>query len=171
MLFLQISSFIHPVPYRIKEFTSNGQPMEISALSVNPSRPSTPHSSNFVAVAFWGSNKVTILKLPALEPIAEDAFPNEGHLPRSILLHSFEGGAPHFLVGLADGGLVAYTLDEKTFLPVDRKLFSLGTTPVVLTLCKHSNGEKSAVFACSNRPAIFFHANGRLQQSPLLLKV
>ncbi|KDQ09897.1 hypothetical protein BOTBODRAFT_147991 [Botryobasidium botryosum FD-172 SS1] len=151
--------------------TEDGQPMEISALSINSTDISTPHTSKFVAVAFWGSNKAAILKLPSLETIGDDdSFPSESHLPRSVLLHSFGSGSPHLLVGLADGGLAAYVLDPQTFVPTDRKIFSLGSTPISLTSCASDAAGQTAVFACSNAPAVLFHANGRLQHSPLVLK-
>jgi hypothetical protein len=136
----------------------------------------SPHSSNFVVFGLWGSNQVSICRLPDFTPFQSAVFPPETHLPRSVLLHSFETGKPgerlpYLLVGRADGCLVAYSLDHQNFSVKDRKLMLLGTRPIVLSLMRQNGSDESIVFACGSRPAAIFYANGRLQHSPLVLKV
>jgi DNA damage-binding protein 1 len=85
---------------------------------------------------------------------------------------------PYLLVGMADGTLASYALDaDKTdgeIVPeitlADRKIVSLGTTPVSLTVMELEGGVP-AVCACGSRASFFFHGQGRLQQSPVLVNV
>lgn len=132
---------------------------------------SHPDSSRVAAVAFWGSNAVTLLSLPHLTSLPDLGIAaNEAHLPRSLLLHTFGDVAPFLLVGLADGTLVAYELDDMTFHVKARRTMLLGNMPLRLTACKHGSG-RHVVFVAGSRPAIVFLENGRLQQSPIGLKV
>lgn len=167
-------------------------PQEISALSITPLWPDThPDSSRIAAVGFWGSNSVSLLSLPSLAslPTADIGLaPSEGHLPRSVLLHTFgnsqsDVASVFILVGLADGTLVTYELDAKSFRVLARRTMLLGNMPLRLTACKHRgsgagpSGSSSkdqyqnVVFVSGSRPTIVFLENGRLQHSPISLKV
>lgn len=172
---------------------------------------SHPSSSRAALVAFWGSSTVSLLELPSLEPYhaADFSSAGEGKLPTSVLLHVFDDdnennnnggkeeaedgkgrlGTPFALVGLADGQLVAYELDKKTFKVKSRRTMVLGSAPLRLSVCRHAGirrrerggeGEddiestkerKRVVFVSGSRPTVLFLQNGRLQHSPMNLKV
>jgi DNA damage-binding protein 1 len=140
---------------------------EISALSCTPLDP-TRMFSLYVAVGFWSTYAVDLLSVASTDglfkPVCNSiSLPS---LPRSLLLHDF-GNAPHLLVGLRDGTLVAFTFVKNEFQ--DKRVFSLGTEPVGLT--QFEMGEKKVVFASGGRAALFFLERGILQHSSILIKV
>ena len=150
--------------------TSGKEPREISALSITPMWSAHPNASRVAAVAFWGSNNVSLVSLPDLTTLPNLGLaPSEAHLPRSLLFHTFGDIAPFLLVGLADGALVVYELDRATFQVKGRRNLVLGHMPLRLTQCKHGPNQH-VVFVSGSRPAIVFLENGRLQHSPIGLK-
>lgn len=170
--------------------------MEICAVSITPMWDAFPDSSRAALIAFWGSAAVRLLELPTLEPYNIADFPaNESKLPSSVLLHVFDeggddgkssnSGTPFALVGLSDGRLVAYELDKKGFRVKSRRTMVLGNTPLRLSVCQHSaarapgartssleaSERKRVVFVSGSRPTVLFMENGRLQHSPMNVKV
>lgn len=97
-------------------------------------------------------------------------------LPRSLLLYNFGRGQtrdaedhmPHLLIGLSDGNLVTYSLEDRKTLR-DRRMTSLGTTPV--TIVPTMMDGRPAVCACGTRASFFFYGQGRIQNSPILANV
>ena len=142
---------------------------EISALSCTPLDP-TKMFSLYIAVGFWSTYTVDLLSVASVdgdghfEPVC-NSLPLPA-LPRSLLLHDF-GNAPHLLVGLRDGTLVAYTFVKNELQ--EKRVFSLGTEPVGLTQFEMS--EKKVVFASGSRAALFYLERGTLQYSSILMKV
>lgn len=139
---------------------------EISALSCTPLDP-TKMFSLYIAVGFWSTYAVDVLSVAStnghFEPICNSI--SLPALPRSLLLHDF-GNAPHLLVGLRDGTLVAFAFAKNEFQ--DKRVFSLGTEPVGLT--QFEMGEKKVVFASGSRAALFYLERGILQSSSILIK-
>jgi len=82
---------------------------------------------------------------------------------------------PHLLVGLGNGTISSYALKSELILgepsvrATDKKSFSLGTKPVLLSACKDLVQEDS-IFACGDRPALLFLKNDRLTASPIKLR-
>jgi DNA damage-binding protein 1 len=140
---------------------------EISALSCTPLNP-TKMFSLYVAVGFWSTYAVDLLSVAStdghFEPVCNSI--SLPALPRSLLLHDF-GNAPHLLVGLRDGTLVAFTFAKNELQ--DKRVFSLGTEPVGLT--QFEMGENNVVFASGSRAALFYLERGILQHSSILIKV
>lgn len=140
---------------------------EISALSCTP-LDTTKMFSLYVVVGFWSTHTVDLLSVASangyFEPVCDSL--TLPALPRSLLLHDF-GNAPHLLVGLRDGTLVAYAFVKNQFQ--DKRVFSLGTEPVGLTWFEM--GEKKVVFANGSRAALFYLEKGILQHSSVLIKV
>ncbi|KAI0304406.1 CPSF A subunit region-domain-containing protein [Multifurca ochricompacta] len=139
---------------------------EISALSCTPLNTAKMFSL-YIAVAFWSIHAVDLLSVAStdgyFEPVCNSV--SLPALPRSLLLHDF-GNAPQMLVGLRDGTLVAYAFMKNQF--EDKRVFSLGTEPVVLT--QFEMGEKNVVFANGSRAALFYLEKGTLQHSSVLIK-
>jgi DNA damage-binding protein 1 len=123
--------------------------------------------SLYIAVGFWSTYAVDLLSVAStdghFEVFNSISLPA---LPRSLLLHDF-GNAPHLLVGLRDGTLVAFTFMKNELQ--DKRVFSLGTEPVGLT--QFEMGEKKVVFASGSRAALFYLERGVLQHSSILIKV
>ena len=124
--------------------------------------------SLYIVVGFWSTYTVDLLSVAStdgyFEPVCNSI--SLPALPRSLLLHDF-GNAPHLLVGLRDGTLVAFTFAKNEFQ--DKRVFSLGTEPVGLT--QFEMGEKKVVFASGSRAALFYSERGILQHSSILIKV
>ncbi|OBZ68977.1 DNA damage-binding protein 1 [Grifola frondosa] len=148
-------------------------PKEIAAISCAPFDPSKEYST-YIALSFWGINKVTIISLasPDLTPVCEtSALPS---LPHSILLYNFGTGRrpkdldyhPHVLVGLTDGTAVSYTFKDNQLK--EHKVFSLGIAPVSLSTCVIDG--KTGVFASGSRASVLYWGRQRVHQSPIMLK-
>jgi DNA damage-binding protein 1 len=140
---------------------------EISTLSCTP-LDSTKMFSLYIAVGFWSTYTVDLLSVAStdghFEPVCNSV--SLPALPRSLLLHDF-GNAPHLLVGLRDGTLVAFAFVKSEFQ--DKRVFSLGTEPVGLT--QFEMGEKKVVLASGSRAALFYLERGILHHSSILIKV
>ena len=132
--------------------------------------------SVYVAVGFWTSNRVEILTISNaesyLQPGCEGV--NLTSLPRSIIFHNFGSTGksssdylPHLLVGLGDGSLVSYTFRNSKLK--DRRVFSFGSSPASLVRCD-VDGERT-ILAFGSRAGVLFWNKGRLQHSPVLVKV
>ncbi|KAF8318997.1 hypothetical protein DL93DRAFT_2225425 [Clavulina sp. PMI_390] len=79
---------------------SSSPALEISAISINPlwlHTSTTPQSasrgdldaSRIAAIGFWDSNSIQLVSLPGLKPYDVGLAKDEGHRPRSLLLHAF----------------------------------------------------------------------------------
>ncbi|KAF8516138.1 CPSF A subunit region-domain-containing protein [Hysterangium stoloniferum] len=162
---------------------------EISALTIQPYDPSQQFS-NYVAVGFYESNTVCIVKTVDLMRVALLPIPLP-HLPVSIILCQFglEGKnrrksvsssrnyPSHLLVGLGDGNLHVYSLNflEYDANVMDQKVIPLGSTrPVFLSSFHHSIDDvkvgEQCIVACGTVSAVLYWDNGRLKHSPLVRK-
>ena len=124
--------------------------------------------SLYIAVGYWSTYAVDLLSVAStdgqFEPVCNTI--SLPALPRSLLLHDFSN-APHLLVGLRDGTLVAFAFAMNELQ--DKRVFSLGAEPVELT--QFEMGEKKVVFASGGRAALFYLERGILQHSSILIKV
>ncbi|KZT56361.1 hypothetical protein CALCODRAFT_497530 [Calocera cornea HHB12733] len=152
---------------------------EVSCIALDPTL--SDELKNYAAVGFWGTNAVKIFYVGDAEHkfeemhLAEPIAP-EDHLPVSTILTTFGANKkPHLLVGLGNGTISSYALKTELVLgqpavrATDKKTFSLGTKPVILTACKDLVKEAS-IFACGDRPALLFLKNDRLTASPIKLR-
>jgi len=140
---------------------------DISCLDITPvSRlgGSSPGEAQLCVVGLWDVS-VAIVKLPTLEVVAIHSLGGE-IIARSVLLVELEG-LLYLLVGLGDGHLLTYVVEEDGQFSDKRKL-SLGTQPIQL----HSftaKGQRS-VFASSDRPTVIYSKNKKLLYSNVNLK-
>ncbi|EJU03243.1 hypothetical protein DACRYDRAFT_115454 [Dacryopinax primogenitus] len=152
---------------------------EISCIALDPTL--SAELGNYAAIGFWGTNQVKIFylgdethrfeELKLAEPISP-----EDHLPVSTILTTFgTSNRPHLLVGLGNGTISSYALKTEIVLgepsvrATDKKIFSLGTKPIMLNACTDL-GRESNIFACGDRPALLFLKNDRLTASPIKLR-
>ncbi|KAJ9471543.1 DNA damage-binding protein 1a [Diplonema papillatum] len=160
-----------------------------------PIDPPTPDEAaddtaakGYCVVGFWEANSVGVLSIPDLALVFVE--PVGMALPRSVLIHSFSN-KPHLLCGLGDGSLVMWELGTTAPPPNEpkgardlcivgetKKTLNLGTQPAYLTVIATATQERSqsqevtqdAVFVCTDKPAVVFAHNKRLQVSPLCVK-
>ncbi|GAX83262.1 hypothetical protein CEUSTIGMA_g10688.t1 [Chlamydomonas eustigma] len=122
--------------------------------------------SNLAAIGTWDM-RLHLLSLPGLTSIGTEEIGGEV-IPRSVLIHDFDGNMPYCLMGLGDGQLLSWRLtaaSEDAATLSDRKRILLGTKPVLLRTFK-SNGATN-VFAGSDRPTIIYTNNKKLLFSNL----
>ncbi|KAG8995013.1 hypothetical protein FRB90_000289 [Tulasnella sp. 427] len=164
LLYFSSKNKLEVIREREAEITG-GLPNEVAALALNP-HTLGKNSSNCVAVAYW-TKKIVLLLLPNLTPrtggAAAGASPSveEVHVARSLVMHSFQKGAgslPQLLIGLADGGLVSYSMPEPGLL-ANRRVTSLGKDRLVsLAPCasfEAPDGDR-VVLAAASRGAIMW---------------
>ena len=92
-----------------------------------------------------------------------------------MLLHNFGTGRgiqdlgfqPYVVAGLVDGTVACVSFRNNELR--DQKLFSLGATPVKLSVSTIDGNR--AVFATGSRAAVFYWDKQRLRQSLVMLKV
>jgi DNA damage-binding protein 1 len=175
-----ISANVVNLKYRKKVLFSAGD--EIAAVSCTPLDSSKNYSTHF-AVASWRTHVVEVLQTTRSENAQAVDLTTicrtepMSSLPRSLLLYNFglakvrkeEDYRPYLLAGLADGSLVSYVFDPKERKLKDKRMVSLGTTPVALVPI--TVNERPSVCACGTRASFFFFVQGRLRHSPILVNV
>ena len=140
---------------KLKFVASTVFDQEIACLDCTPMNDGT--SSPICAVGLW-SMEIVVASMSDLKTITRESM-DEEVIPRSTLLCSFED-IPYLLIGLGDGQLVTYLLDEKTGALSGRKKLSLGSQPISLqTFKSHST---TSVFAASDRPTVIYSNNKKL---------
>lgn len=128
-----------------------------------------------VAVSFWEDNTVGLYGLQGNKlQIVSQCDPLTS-LPTSLLLHNFGTGRktkdadyrPVVIAGLSDGSIISFSFRENQLQ--DKKIFSLGGTPVQLSSCDVDG--KRAVFASGSTSAILYWDKQSVRYSPVLIKV
>jgi len=137
---------------------------EVSCLDCHSTGSGT---ARLAAVGLW-NHTVLLLALPGLTSAVEERVVGEA-IPRSVLIAVFEGQA-HLLVGLGDGQLLAYTLDDVGGSPAlsNCKKLALGTQPIALSTFRSK--EATHAFAASDRPAVIYSVNKKLMFSNVNLR-
>jgi DNA damage-binding protein 1 len=137
----------------------------------------TQFFSTVVAVGFWSSNEIHLLKIGSNPPFqficTTGALPS---LPRSLLLNNFSTShdvrhpnyKPHLVIGLADGSVVTFFYNESEKTLQAKTSVSLGNSAV--KLASYNVNDKPSVFACSNRAELIYWETQRLRRSPILLQ-
>ena len=140
---------------KLKLIASKTFENEIACLDCTPMNDGT--SSPICAVGLW-SMEVVVASMSDLHVITKEST-NEDVIPRSTLLCTFED-IPYLLVGLGDGQLITYLLDENSGSLSGRKKLSIGTQPISLqTFKSHTT---TSVFAASDRPTVIYSNNKKL---------
>ncbi|KAL1748361.1 mono-functional DNA-alkylating methyl methanesulfonate N-term-domain-containing protein [Schizophyllum fasciatum] len=153
---------------------------EIAAIAVLPPEPKAgklPKSSKYIAVAYWDRPGIDILKLRQSGGpsgvVAEcthttDALPA---LVRGLTVQHFGGQFKerhtYLIAGLANGAVVTYALRDG--VTRDRKVVSLGSAPVSLTVYHSEEGEPM-VFAAGQHAALWSWEKKRLHHAAVMLR-
>eukprot|EP00727_Mastigamoeba_balamuthi_P002002 m51a1_g118 putative dna damage-binding protein 1a (1114) ;mRNA; f:362128-365815 len=126
--------------------------------------------SHIVLVGTWTDFCVHVLSLPDFADVHTEHL--EGNVvPRSAMLAELEG-VVYVLVGLGDGHLVSYVVDQDGAaggsMLRDRKRVSLGTSPPELRAFLTRGAAN--IFVASNRPTVIYSSNKKLVYSTVNLK-
>ncbi|KAF8650163.1 hypothetical protein AX16_005397 [Volvariella volvacea WC 439] len=151
---------------------------EISAVSCMPLDPKKPFAS-LIPVAYWGSNIIEVILLDRTGFVSVCKSAPLPAVVRSLTLFSFGAAEdavqntgnhnqsnPHLVAGLADGSIVTFAWKDKQLK--DRKIVSLGHTPVALAPCMVEGNR--AIFAAGYRAMMLSWDRKRLRYSPIMLK-
>lgn len=138
-------------------------PAEVSCLDIHPLGPGAEATGRaaFAAAGLW-NNEVHVLSTgKGLETVTVEALGGEhGVIPRSCILAPFEGGLSCLLVGLGDGQLYTFTVEESSGQLCDKKRATVGTKPI--SLRRLLTGSQPSVFAASDRPTVIYSSKRKL---------
>ncbi|KAF2103332.1 hypothetical protein NA57DRAFT_72308 [Rhizodiscina lignyota] len=141
-----------------KSYPAQGQ---IACITISPSMPS------IALVGFWANAQVSIVDLSTLDPIHTTVVVDEANVsvPRSLLLtHIFSSAPPTLFIAMADGNVITYSLDPKSFALSGRKSIVLGTQQASFKELPRGDG-LSSVFAVCEQPSLIYASEGRLVYS------
>lgn len=143
-------------------------PNEISCAATH----TFPSGRKIAAVCTWASHELILLSLPDLQIITSLAL-DTAFLPRSIVTSTFNDNIAHLFIGLGDGTLVTFVLDEneQTLLrPDSKKAVTLGQRPISMAPFVTEEGAIS-VLVCSDRPTVVSRTSGRLSYASVNMRV
>ncbi|KAG6831954.1 hypothetical protein H0H92_006555 [Tricholoma furcatifolium] len=142
---------------------------EICAISCLPLDPEKKFASHIV-VSYWETKTIEVFSIDARGLVSNAITPSLPAVARSVMLYNFtsQGDSPrqYLFAGLVNGSVAYFTWKDKQIN--DRKILSLGNTPVSLSACQ-INGQRT-VFAAGGRATIFSWEKKRLHNSPIMLR-
>lgn len=137
---------------------------EIACLDV-----STIGSHSVLSVGLWTSQTVSLFSLPSLAPLSTQILTTD-FLIRSVLLTTFFDGTHQLFIGLGDGTLTSFVVnDASEIVESTRKTVTLGSRPIVMCAFDTKNGRN--VFVSSDRPTVISRKGDKLVYSSVNLKV
>jgi DNA damage-binding protein 1 len=124
-------------------------PQEIACIDVG--------ANGSVAVGLWTTHVVAIFSLPTLSHMSTTELATP-FLIRSVKLARL-GGFSQLFVGLGDGTLVEYAVNESTGTPNSstRRNIALGTRPIGMSAFTSVEGDE-CVLVTSDRPTVITHS-------------
>jgi DNA damage-binding protein 1 len=142
---------------RIKSEKTFGADQQIACVSL------TSAFSSVCLVGFWQGSAISILSLDTLETIqTETVEDNAVSVPRTILLlNVLEDQPPTLFVAMADGNIVTYSVDTKTYALSSRRSTVLGTQQAGFTALPKGDGLYN-VFATCDHSSLIYGSEGRL---------
>jgi DNA damage-binding protein 1 len=123
-----------------------------------------------IIIGYWGlraddaSIEIRDFRTQALLqsiPVNDD----EPSLPRSILvsgISKINSSNPTMFVSMADGHVVTFEVDSKTFAAKPQKKTLLGTREAELRELTYPDGHTHSVFVASEHPSLIYDADGRI---------
>ncbi|KIY45562.1 hypothetical protein FISHEDRAFT_76416 [Fistulina hepatica ATCC 64428] len=151
--------------------------VEVSAICAMQPDATKDHARCF-AVSFWGSQTIHIVAVNT-DARGFQTIYKTGPLPslaRSLTFQCLspadQGTSSFLFAGLTDGCLATYAWrrgDGKRESLEDPKMLTMGNTPLSLTQFTDASG-RPTIFVSGDRPTIFSWAEGRLQNSPVMVQ-
>lgn len=120
------------------------------------------HAAEFACFGLW-NHSIVLVRLVDMCVLHTEPLPR-GVLSRSILAANLDT-APSLLIGMGDGSVISYSLtwnDSAVTLSHMNK-FSIGSQAV--QLCPFQSKDSVHVFACCDRPAVFYGQSGKIMYS------
>lgn len=152
----------------LDSFTSTveiGSKMDVDKDSLKQRQQTQP--SRFAAVGLWDDLTVRIVALPSLVQVCEVQLGTDTQA-RSLALTAFHANQPMLFVGLGDGHLISYQVNESEgknrISLTSRKKVMLGTQAISLNTF-HSSEGNLCIFAASDRPSVVYSSNGKIAYS------
>jgi DNA damage-binding protein 1 len=109
---------------------------------------------------------VSILSLENLQAINTVSVADES-IPRSLLLTQvFDGQMPTLFIAMADGNVITYSVDLKSFALTGKKSIILGTQQANFSALPRGDGSFN-VFAACDHPSLIYASEGRLVYSAI----
>ncbi|OCK77712.1 DNA damage-binding protein 1 [Lepidopterella palustris CBS 459.81] len=119
------------------------------------------HRDSICFVGFWQNSHVSVLNLNTLEIITTVQIAGDS-VPRSLLLTKiFEDQPPTLFVAMADGNVVTFSMDPRTYELTGKKSIVLGTQQANFRALPRGNGLFN-VFATCEHPSLIYGSDGRL---------
>ncbi|KAG5639200.1 hypothetical protein H0H81_005679 [Sphagnurus paluster] len=146
---------------------------EISSISCTPLDPKSQFTK-YITVSYWGTDVVEVFVFSKKGFVSVSKSASLPALVCSVLLFNFGSDSdskghdhhPYVLAGLADGSMAYFAWKDKKL--DDKKIISLGNTPVSLTPCFVEG--KWAVFAAGSRSTLLTWEKKMVHSSPIMLK-
>ena len=112
---------------------------------------------------FWGSATIFVLNTTTLETVEQIAVSDDAlSVPRSLLLaYVLADQDPTLFIGMANGEVVTFSLNPKTFKLASKKVTMLGSQPANFKSLP-SDGGLSNVFATCEHPSLIYGSERRL---------
>ncbi|KAJ3217250.1 DNA damage-binding protein 1a [Dinochytrium kinnereticum] len=160
-------------PSRINHVSANSEqvvlgrvamPYEIACIDVSPLRNCR---SSYCTIGLWTETSFRLLHLPSLAPFQTYVIGGDV-LPRSALSVKL-GDVNYIFIGLGDGQLLTFVLDDESGKLELLKSFFVGSQPLALFSFKVA--DKTNVFVSCDRPTVIYSGtNGKLVYSNINIR-
>ncbi|KAG4304033.1 hypothetical protein PORY_002556, partial [Pneumocystis oryctolagi] len=125
-------------------------------------------NNELISIGLWTNPSIHIFSISTMKLLLSHSLLGTV-VPRSICIVSLASiNKPIILVGMGDGTLLSYSLDDFKSILVEQKVTTIGTLPINLSKFIASNGMN--VFAISDHPVIIYGNNGKLSFSSVNLR-
>jgi DNA damage-binding protein 1 len=124
--------------------------------------------ADLASFGLW-NHTIVLVRLSDMTVLHTEQLP-PGVLSRSVLAANLDS-APCLLVGMGDGSVISYSLSwngSTVASLVQTNKFSIGSQAV--QLCAFQSKESVHVFACCDRPAVFYGQSGKIMYSNVSMK-
>lgn len=124
--------------------------------------------ADLASFGLW-NHSIVLVRLNDMTVVHTEQLP-PGVLSRSVLAATLDS-VPSLLVGMGDGSVISYALSwDGTVVSslVQTNKFSIGAQAV--QLCPFRSKDSMHVFACCDRPAVFYGQSGKIMYSNVGMK-
>ena len=124
--------------------------------------------ADLASLGLW-NHTIVLVRLSDMAVVHTEQLP-PGVLPRSVLAAALDSTSC-LLVGMGDGSVISYSLSwngSTVDSLVQNNKFSIGSQAV--QLCPFRTNDSVNVFACCDRPAVFYGQSGKIMFSNVSMK-
>jgi DNA damage-binding protein 1 len=137
-----------------KEFESENQAACIAL-------PESP--DDICVIGFWRNSEISIINIDTLEPVFSTSVATESiTVPRSVVLTPlFPDKPPTLVIAMADGHIVTYSMDPRTYELKEKKSTILGSQQASLHVLPREDNVCN-VFAICEHASLIYGSEGRI---------